>query len=89
MAIPVIGRLYHHSVLSRMAQAMAILVGAGCDMAECLRLGAVATGSEKLYTDTRAIGQTFTTGFGVDSLNSVLLASVKLQIFLAKSITAH
>lgn len=52
LRIPVIGRLYHNSVLSRMAEAMAVLVGAGCDMPECLRLGAVATGSERLLLDS-------------------------------------
>ena len=31
---------------------MAVLVGAGCDMPECLRLGAVATGSERLLLDS-------------------------------------
>ncbi|UCD50711.1 MAG: type II secretion system F family protein [Phycisphaerales bacterium] len=65
MAIPVIGRLYHHSVLSRMAQAMAILVGAGCDMAECLRLGAVATGSEKLVYDTERLAERVEQGTNV------------------------
>jgi type II secretory pathway component PulF len=52
LSVPVVGRLYHHSVLSRMAEAMAMLVGAGCDLPECLRLGAVATGSEKLVLDS-------------------------------------
>lgn len=56
--VPVIGRLYHHSILSRMAEAMAMLVGAGCDMPECLRLGAVAAGSERLVLDSeRLAGQ--------------------------------
>jgi len=57
LGVPVVGRLYHNSVLSRMAQAMAILVDAGCDMAECLRLGAVATGSEKLLFDAERLAQ--------------------------------
>jgi type IV pilus assembly protein PilC len=57
LGIPVVGRLYHNSVLSRMAQAMAILVSAGCDMAECLRLGAVATGSERLIFDTERLAE--------------------------------
>lgn len=52
LSVPVIGRLYHHSVLSRMAEAMSMLVGAGCDLPECLRLGAVTTGSEKLVLDS-------------------------------------
>ncbi len=55
--VPVIGRLYHHSILSRMAEAMAMLVGAGCDMPECLRLGAVAAGSEKLVLDSERLAQ--------------------------------
>lgn len=55
LRIPVIGRLYHSSVLSRMAEAMAVLVGAGCDMPECLRLGAVAAGSERLLLDSERL----------------------------------
>lgn len=57
LRLPVVGRLYHHSVLSRMAEAMAMLVGAGCDMGECLRLGAVAAGSEKLLYDSEQLAQ--------------------------------
>ena len=48
LSVPVFGRLYHKSVLSRMAEAMALLVGAGCDMGECLRLAAGASGSSKM-----------------------------------------
>jgi len=55
--IPVIGRLYHHSLLSRMAETMALLVGAGCDMTECLRLGATAAGSEKLRYESERLAQ--------------------------------
>jgi type II secretory pathway component PulF len=51
LRVPVIGRLYHNSTLSRMAEAMALLVGAGSDMPECLRLGAAASGSELLIQD--------------------------------------
>lgn len=57
LRVPVIGRLYHHSVLSRMAEAMAMLVGAGCDMPECLRLSAAAAGSEKLLRDSERLAQ--------------------------------
>jgi type II secretory pathway component PulF len=57
LRVPVIGRLYHHSVLSRMAEAMTMLVGAGCDMPECLRLGAVAAGSERLVFDSERLAQ--------------------------------
>jgi type II secretory pathway component PulF len=55
MKIPVIGRVYHSSVLSRMAEAMAMMVSAGADMPTCLRLGAGSTGSEKLILEGDAL----------------------------------
>jgi type IV pilus assembly protein PilC len=55
LGLPVIGRLYYNSILSRMAEAMAVLVGAGCDIPEALRLGAVSSGSEKLLLDSEAV----------------------------------
>jgi len=51
LKMPVIGRVYHSSVLSRMAEAMAITVAAGCDMPASLRLSSGATGSEKLILE--------------------------------------
>jgi len=58
LKIPVIGRVYHSSVLSRMAEAMAMMVSAGCDMPACLRLASGTSGSEKLIfeSDTLARG---------------------------------
>lgn len=55
LRVPVIGRLYCNSVLSRMAEAMAVLIGAGCDIPEALRLGAVSSGSEKLLLDSEIV----------------------------------
>jgi type II secretory pathway component PulF len=52
LKIPVIGTVYHSSVLSKMAEAMAILVAAGCDMPTCLRLASTAAGSEKLLLES-------------------------------------
>ena len=57
LRVPVIGRLYHSSVLSRMAEAMAVLVSAGCDMPECLRLGAVSSGSDTLVLEGDLVAQ--------------------------------
>jgi type IV pilus assembly protein PilC len=48
LKVPALGRLFHCSVMSRMSEAMALLVGAGCDMGQCLRLASGASGSEKL-----------------------------------------
>ena len=53
--VPVIGRVYHSSVLSRMAEAMAIMVAAGCDMPLSLRLSSGATGSQKLILESEVL----------------------------------
>jgi len=55
LTIPVIGRVYHSSVLGRMAEAMAMMVAAGCDMPASLRLSSGATGSEKLIAESEAL----------------------------------
>jgi type IV pilus assembly protein PilC len=55
LRVPVIGRVYHSSVLSRMAEAMAIMVAAGCDMPASLRLSSGATGSEKLILESEGL----------------------------------
>jgi len=55
LRVPVIGRVYHSSVLSRMAEAMAIMVAAGSDMPGSLRLSSGATGSEKVITESEAL----------------------------------
>jgi type II secretory pathway component PulF len=51
MNLPLVGRVYHSSTLSRLAEAMAMMVGAGADMPACLRLAAGATGSERLIME--------------------------------------
>lgn len=52
LKVPVMGRLYHSSILSKMAEAMAMMIAAGCDMPSCLRLASGATGSEKLVLES-------------------------------------
>jgi len=55
LKVPIFGRVYHSSMLSRMAEAMAMMVAAGCDMPACLRLAAGAAGSEKLLLESDAL----------------------------------
>ncbi|MHC4214181.1 MAG: type II secretion system F family protein, partial [Planctomycetota bacterium] len=55
LKIPIIGRVYHSSILSKLAEAMAILVAAGCDMPTCLRLAATSAGSEKLTLESEIL----------------------------------
>jgi len=55
--IPILGRIQQRSLLSRLSDAMGLLVGAGCDMPSVLRLAAAATGSETMVTECEAIAQ--------------------------------
>ena len=55
LSLPVLGKVYHSSMLSRMSEAMAIMVAAGCDMPETIRLSTGATGSETLISEGEAI----------------------------------
>ncbi len=55
MKIPIIGRVYHSSLLSRLTEAMAMMVSAGNDMPTCLRLASGASGSERLSTESEAV----------------------------------
>ena len=55
LKMAVIGRVYHSSMLSRMAEAMAIMVAAGSDMPVSLRLSSGSTGSEKLILESEAL----------------------------------
>ncbi len=53
--IPALGPLYHSTILSKMAESMAMMVAAGSDMPTCLRLGADAAGSEILRREGEMI----------------------------------
>jgi type II secretory pathway component PulF len=55
LRIPVVGRVYHSSMLGRMAEAMAMMIAAGCDMPACLRLAAGASGSAKLILESETL----------------------------------
>ncbi len=63
--MPGFGSLYHSSILSKMAEAMAMMVAAGCDMPTCLRLGPDATGSESLTKEGNIIADRIEQGAGI------------------------
>jgi len=48
LRVPVLGRIFRCGVLARMAEAMGLLINAGCTMPQCLRLSAGASGSERM-----------------------------------------
>ncbi len=85
LRLPILGRLYHNSVLSRMAEAMAVLIGAGCDIPEALRLGAVASGSGRMALESDVAAQQIERGAnileagqGMSMLPRLFLYSIQL-----------
>jgi len=65
LKLPVFGRVYYSSMLSRMAEAMAMMVAAGCDMPACLRLAAGTAGSEKLLLESEALASQIEQGANI------------------------
>lgn len=65
LRVPIIGRLYRSGVLARIAEAMALLVGAGCSMGQCLRLSAGASGSEKMKLECDILAAEVDHGMGL------------------------
>jgi len=52
LRFPVLGKIYLSSVLSKMSEAMAILISSGSDMPETLRLASGTTGSDILISES-------------------------------------
>ena len=65
LSIPIIGRLYHSSMLSKMAEAMAMMVAAGSGLPTCLRLGSTAAGSEKLLLESNIVAGQIEQGWNI------------------------
>jgi len=55
LKIPVIGRIHHSGAMSKLAEAMAMMVSAGSNMPACLRLGSSASGSEKIILESEIL----------------------------------
>ncbi|MCF7957606.1 MAG: type II secretion system F family protein [Phycisphaerae bacterium] len=62
MKIPVIGRIYHYSMLSRLADSIALLISSGCDIPESLRLSAESIGNEKIKQESDLVSQQVESG---------------------------
>lgn len=65
LKVPMVGRVYYCGALAKMAEAMALLVGAGCTMGTCLRLGSGASGSEKLKLESEILAERIEEGTGI------------------------
>ena len=62
LGLPLIGRICRNGTLARMAEAMAMLVGAGCSMPDCLRLAAGASGSERMKLECEILARNLEEG---------------------------
>ena len=80
LSTPVIGRVYHSSMLSRMAEGLAIMVAAGSDMPVSLRLSSGATGSDKLILESEALAAQIEQGANI--LEAGQLCRVIPRLFL-------
>jgi type IV pilus assembly protein PilC len=65
LTLPVVGRIYRSSILSRMAGTMAMLVAAGSDLPSSLRLAAGATGSERLILESEMLAKQLEQGTNI------------------------
>jgi len=63
--IPIFGRLYHSSIMAKMAESMAAMIAAGTDMPSCLRLSAESSGSEKLIFETKFLAEQIENGANI------------------------
>ena len=63
--VPVLGKVYRQSLLSRMAEAMAMMVAAGADMPSCLRLSATAAGSDSLVMESNLLAANIEQGTNI------------------------
>jgi type IV pilus assembly protein PilC len=80
LSTPVIGRVYHSSMLSRMSEGLAIMVAAGSDMPVSLRLSSGATGSDKLILESEALAAQIEQGANI--LEAGQLCRVIPKLFL-------
>jgi len=65
LKIPIVGKVHHSGVLSRLAEAMAMLVAGNCDMPTCLRLSASASGSEKMKLECETLASQIENGTAI------------------------
>jgi len=65
--VPGLGRVYRDSVLSRLTDSIAVLIGAGCDLPEALRMGGEASGSETVRTECDRIAEHVAAGNDLES----------------------
>jgi type IV pilus assembly protein PilC len=80
IALPLIGRVYKNGLLARLAEAMAVLVNAGCTMDAAVELAGESSGSELLKKDCSILAGQLREGFNI--LEAGMGCSVIPRLFL-------
>jgi len=62
MKTPIIGKIYHYSMLSRLADSIALLISSGSDIPESFRLSADTIGNEKIKRESDLISRQVESG---------------------------
>ena len=60
--VPVLGRVYHRGLLSRLTDTLAMMVGAGCDLPTATRLAFASTGSQTFLEEGERMAQSLERG---------------------------
>ena len=80
MNLPLIGRVYKNGLLARLAEAMAVLVNAGCTMDAAVELSGQSSSSESLKRDCTVVAGQLREGFNI--LEAGMNCSVIPRLFL-------
>lgn len=81
LKMPVFGAVLHSSSMSKMSEAMAILVASGCNMPECLRLGGQSSGSEILAKESDVIASQVEKGNNILEAGIATMMTPKLFLY--------
>jgi type IV pilus assembly protein PilC len=81
LKIPVFGRVLHSSGMSKMSEAMSMLVASGCNMPECLRLSGQTTGSEILAKEADVIANQIEKGENIFEAGAMTMMIPKLFLY--------
>ncbi len=81
MAFPLVGRVYKNGLLARMAEAMAVLINAGCTMDAAVELAGQSSNSEVLKLDCTILAGQLREGFNILEAGMNCIAIPRLFLY--------
>jgi type IV pilus assembly protein PilC len=81
LRIPVFGRIYRLGTLCRLADSLALTIGAGCDIPQSLRLAGKTLGSEKLSQECRFLADQIDHGSSIMESGQVRTTIPRLFLY--------